>query len=81
MNDTFCIRIHICKKYFIPVLLCLRWKTKVFIIVLILEKVLVFGFYLPLDLMNLFNIALLFNKFLKLILTCSRLFEKYVCYF
>ena len=62
MADIFCIRIHICKTYFFPVLLFLRWKAKDLVLVLILEKVLVFGLHLPLDLINLFNIALLFDK-------------------
>ena len=62
MAYIFCIRIHICKTYFFPVLLFLRWKAKDLVLVLILEKVLVFGLHLPLDLINLFNIALLFDK-------------------
>ena len=40
MTDIFCIRIHICKIYFFPILLFLRWKAKDIVLVLILEKVL-----------------------------------------
>ena len=46
MADIFCIRIHICKKYFFPLLLFLKWKVS-------------FGLHLPLDLINLFNIIIL----------------------
>ena len=27
-TDIFCIRIHICKRYFFPLLLFLRWRAK-----------------------------------------------------
>ena len=54
MIDIFCICIHICKKYFFPLLLFLflRWKAK--------EK-LALECHFPLDLINLFN-TVLFNK-------------------
>ena len=50
---TLCIRIHICKRCYFPFLLVLRWKA----------KFLVFGLHFLLDLINLFNILLLLNKF------------------
>ena len=51
-----CIRIHICKRYYFPLLLFLRWKGK--------EKwVFDFGLHSPVDLINFFNIIILFNKF------------------
>ena len=49
MAEIFFIRIHICKKYFSPLLLFLRWKPKE-------RSVLGFGLHLPLDLINLFQI-------------------------
>ena len=56
------IRIHIFKRYYVLILLFLTWKVK--------EKHFpVFGLYLPLDLINLFNIVLLFNKPFQLLLT------------
>ena len=55
-----CIRIHICKRYYFPILLFLRWKAK--------EKyVLVFRLYLPLDwsiYLILYNYSINFLKYL-----------------
>ena len=56
------ICIHIFKRYYVLILLFLRWKVKE-------KQFLVFGLYLPLDLINLFNIVLLFNKPFQLLLT------------
>ena len=56
------ICIHIFKRYYVLILLFLRWKVKE-------KQFLVFGLYLPLDLINLFNVVLLFNKPFQLLLT------------